>query len=107
METSTMPAEDLRSRVGKLALAIGFAFALGAVGVRPAMAGAGGHDHGDNGRHQEQRHDERHDNGRHDDHQNYYAPPTYYVPPNYDYAPPPVYYDAPPPPSEGWTFIFP
>lgn len=101
METSTMPSTDLRFRAGKLALAIGFAFALGAAAVWPAMAYDRGH-----GGHPEA-HGVRHDYGRRDYHPNYYYPPaTYYAPPNYDYVPPPVYY-YPPPQSEGWTFIFP
>ena len=118
MENSTPLGKDLRSRIGKLATAIGFAFVIGSVGVGPALAGGGRHDRGgghdgggDRGRQQEPRHEERHDYGRHEyvPPPTYYAPaPDYYAPPNYYYAPPPTYYEEPPPPpSEGWTFIFP
>lgn len=108
METSTTLGKDLRSRIGRIAMAIGCAFVIGAVSVGPALAGGGGHDRGDGGRHQEEQHEERHDNDRHENrYQNYNYPPTYYyAPPNYYYTPPPVYYD-PPPRSEGWSFIFP
>src|ERR1700730_15585098 len=107
MENSTPLGKDLRSRIGKLAIAIGFAFVIGCCGVRPALAGGGGPDRG--GGHDRGGARERHDYGRHE----YVPPPTYYAPnyyapPNYYYAPPPTYYEAPPPPpSEGWNFVFP
>jgi hypothetical protein len=112
MKTSIPLGKDLRSRIGRLASAIGFAFLIGCFGVGPALAGGGGHNRGgghdggggDRGRQQEPRHEERRSYDRHE-----YAPvPDYYAPPNYYYAPPPTYYEAPPPPpSEGWTFVFP
>jgi hypothetical protein len=98
-------------RIGRIAMAIGFACVIGGVGVGPALAGGGGHDRGDRG-HPQPRHEERHDNYRYETAPNYYyapaPPPNYYYapPPPVYYEPPPVYYGAPAR-SEGWTFIFP
>ena len=100
----TQLGRDLRSRIGTIAMAIGFAVAIGAVGARPALAD--GHDHGpghDNG-HQQGRHDNGR-RGRGPEHHYYVPERGYYGPPNYEYQPP-VYYDQPRP-SQGWTFIFP
>ena len=110
METTVARGKDLH-RVGRIAMVIGLAFVIGGVGVGPALAGRGGHDHGNNGeRHQAPRHEEHHDHYRHAPPPNYYyaQPPNYYYapPPPIYYQPPPVYYGAPPR-SEGWTFIFP
>ena len=108
METSTRHGKNLRSTMGRIAMAIGLIFAIGGVGVGPAVAGGGG-DHHDNGRHGRQGHEEHHDHGRYE-RPNYYNAPAsdYYAPPNYYYAPPPpVYYQPQAPPSEGWNFIFP
>jgi hypothetical protein len=109
METSIRPGKRLLSRIGKLAIAIGFILVIGGVGVGPALAGGGGHDHGDNGRHRGWHHNERHDNNRYENHRRfenyYYARPNYYAPNYYD-APPPVYYEQPRR-SQGWSFIFP
>ena len=110
METSITPGKDLRSKVGKIAMAIGFAFVIGGVGVGPTLAGGRGNERGDRGRDRGRQNEERHDNDRNENQyrNDYYARPNYYydTPPNYYYAPPPVYYDEPTR-SQGWTFIFP
>ena len=72
METPVARGKDLH-RVGRIAMVIGLAFVIGGVGVGPALAGGGGHDHGDNGeRHQAPRHEEHHDHYRHAPPPNYY-----------------------------------
>jgi hypothetical protein len=89
--------KDSCSKIGKIAMAIAFAFVMCGVAVRPAMAEHEDHHH--DGRH----HEKRHYRGRREHRPDvvYYAPSPYVY-----YAPPPVVY-VPPPPSWGINLFFP
>jgi hypothetical protein len=110
MEISPKPGKELRSKIGRIATAIAFAFVICSVAVGPARSDdQRGHDDNRGG---DQHHDNR-DRGER-------GPDVYYVPqPDYYYAPAPNYYTAPepdyyyapqrqynPPPSEGVHLFF-
>ena len=110
MEISPKPGKKLRSKIGRIATAIAFAFVICSVAVGPARAADDrGHDDRGGDRHPDNR--DRGDRGP-----DVYSPPQpdyYYAPaPNYYYAPEPDYYYAPepqydpPPPSEGINLFF-
>ncbi len=110
MEAAFKTGKKVRSRIGRIAAAVGLALMICSVAAGPARA-----DDHDRGR----GHDDR---GHHDDHDRgwgggtvyvapgpYYAPdPDYYAAPEpYEYYPPepqPDYY--PPPPPEGINLFF-
>jgi hypothetical protein len=103
MNTSTTQARNLSSKIGKIAMAIALASAMGGLAMTPAF----GDDHDNRGRDARERgrNDER---DRHADHYRHdyrrvYHHPYYYAQPVY--APPPVYYA--PPPSPGISLFFP
>jgi uncharacterized protein DUF3824 len=87
MEISPKPGRELRSKIGRIATAIAFAFVICSVAVGPARADdRRGHDDRGGDRH----HDNR-DRGER-------GPNVYYAPqPDYYYAPPPNYYNSPEP----------
>jgi hypothetical protein len=87
MEISPKPGRELRSKIGRIATAIAFAFVICSVAVGPAHADdRRGHDDRGGDRH----HDNR-DRGER-------GPNVYYAPqPDYYYAPPPNYYNSPEP----------
>jgi annexin A7/11 len=75
MDTSLKPKKELRSKIGRIAMAVAFAVVIGSVGV--GLARAQDHNDGDRG---------------------YRGPNIYYAPqPDYYYAPQPDYYYAPQP----------
>lgn len=86
-----------RTRIGKIAVAIAFAFVIGIIAVKPALAD---HHHGWH-------------HGHHWGHFHHYVAPApapltdYYVPPaNYYTAPEPYYYSEPAPPPPGVSLFF-
>jgi hypothetical protein len=113
MDTSPKPKEELRSKIGRIAMAVAFTLVIGSVVVGPARAADHGGRDGDRGRDGDQRHN--------DGDRGYRGPNVYIAPqPDYYYAPPPDYYYAPepeqyygpqpeyypPPPSEGVHLFF-
>jgi hypothetical protein len=108
MEISPNPGKELRSKIGRIATAIAFAFVIFSVAVEPARAD----DHrGHNDRGGDRHHHERYRGERGP---NFYYPPQpdyYYAPaPDYYYAPEPDYYYLPQPqytpPPEGIRLFF-
>jgi hypothetical protein len=110
MEISSKPGKELRSKIGRIATAIAFAFVIGSVAVGPARA--------DDHRGRDDRGGDRHHN---DSDRGYRGPDVYFAPqpdyyyapqPDYYYAPEPDYYYAPQPeyypprPSEGHQLFF-
>jgi len=111
MKKTTLTRIGTMSKIGKIAIAIGFGVVICGAAMGPAFAGGGGHRGGD--RHEVQRHhrggyDRGHDGGGYVA----MAPNYYYAPaPNYYYAPEPEYYPSEPvysapPPSEGINLFF-
>jgi hypothetical protein len=103
MNTSTTQARNFRPKVGKIAMAVALASAIGGLGVTPAFGDETDHrDNRDNrGRYAQDR-GHNADRARHDyrgasHHPYQYAQPVY--------APPPVYYA--PQPSPGISLFFP
>ena len=89
MEVTSKPEQELRSKIGRIATAIAFAFVICSVAAGPARAD----DHGDYGHDNRggDHHHDRHDRGRR-------GPDVYYSSqPDYYYAPQPNYYNAPEP----------
>jgi hypothetical protein len=100
MDTSTTHTKDLRSKIGKIAIAIAFAIVVCGVVARPAMADRDDH-HRRGRQHQKWHHHDRHEQ-RPDVIYNYASSPYVY------YAPPPVVYvPAPPPPGINLFFRIP
>jgi hypothetical protein len=108
MEVSPTRKTELRSRIGRIAAAVGFALVICSFGVGPVRAADNYHDnnHGD----------QHHDSGYHGGYRGpavvyapqpdyYYAPqPDYYAAPDPDYYGPGPGYDAPPP--QGISLFF-
>lgn len=88
MQVSLKPRIELRSKITRIAAAVGFALMVGVFAAGPARAD---NDHHDNDR----RADQRHDN----DNRGYRGPAVVYAPqPDYYYyRPQPNYYAAPDP----------
>jgi hypothetical protein len=86
MEISPKPGKELRTKIGRIATAIGFAFVICSVAVGPARA--------DDRRGHDDRGARQHDNRDREDR----GPDVYYAPqPDYYYAPPANYYNSPEP----------
>jgi hypothetical protein len=88
MQISLEPKIELRSKIARIAAAVGFAFVIGSFGVGSARAADnhGGNYHGG---------DQHHDNGNHGG--GYRGPAVVYAQPDYYYAPQPDYYAQPEP----------
>jgi hypothetical protein len=99
MKTTTMQAKNFRPKLGKIAIAIALASALGGLGMTPAF----GDEHGD-GDHDAKNQGHKAAPARHN-----YRPqthhPSHYAPPPVYYAPAPVYYA--PQPSPGISLFIP
>jgi hypothetical protein len=111
MQLSLKPKNEFRTKVARIAAAVGFALLIGSFAVGSARA-----DNGHDGNDRDRGSDQHRDNDRRDyrgpavvyapaPDYNYYAPqPNYYTAPDpYYYGPGPGY-DAPPP--QGVTLFF-
>jgi hypothetical protein len=103
MNTSTTQARNFRPKLGKIALAIALASAMGGLGMTPAF----GDEHDNRGGNARDRgydtaRDQHRDRNRHDNRRDNYRPYRYAQP---VYVPPPVYYA--PEPSPGISLFFP
>jgi hypothetical protein len=88
MQVSLEPKIELRSKIARIAAAVGLALVIGSFGVGSARADD---HHGGNNRGG----DQHHDNGNHGG--GYRGPAVVYAQPDYYYAPQPDYYAAPEP----------
>jgi hypothetical protein len=88
MQISLEPKIELRSKIARIAAAVGLALVIGSFGVGSARADD---HHGGNNRGG----DQHHDNGNHGG--GYRGPAVVYAQPDYYYAPQPDYYAAPEP----------
>jgi len=88
MQVSLEPKIELRSKIARIAAAVGLALVIGSFGVGSARADD---HHGGNNRGG----DQHHDNGNHGG--GYRGPDVVYAQPDYYYAPQPDYYAAPEP----------
>jgi hypothetical protein len=92
MQASLKPKIEFRSRIARIAAALGVALVVGAFGIGPAHAD--GYNYGDNRYGDNGRGDQYYDNGDRD----YRGPAVVYgQQPDYYYAPQPDYYAAPDP----------
>ncbi len=88
MQVSLKPRIELRSKIARIAAALGFVLVIGSFGVGPARAAD--HHGNDRGRGGDQHRD--------NDNRGYRGPGVVYAPqPDYYYAPQPDYYVAPEP----------
>jgi hypothetical protein len=93
MQVSLKPKMELRSRIGRIAAAVGFALVIGTFAAGPAHAGHHGGDR-DRG---EYRHRDNDDRGYRGGRYYAYQQPDYYYyrpQPNYYAAPDPYYYGS-------------
>jgi hypothetical protein len=91
--------------IDKITIAIAFAFAVGIVAIRPALADD---HHGGNARHAARPNNRGRGHHESANPDYYYAPPVNYYSapePEYYYAPQPEYV-GPPPPSQGVNLFF-
>ncbi len=88
MKVSLEPKIEMRSKIARIAAAVGLALVIGSFGVGSARADD---HHGDNNRGG----DQHHDNGNHGG--GYGGPAVVYAQPDYYYAPQPDYYAQPEP----------
>jgi len=110
MQVSLEPKIELRSKIARIAAAVGLALVIGSFGVGSARADD---HHGGNNRGGDQHHDNG-DRGRRGPAVRYVPQPDYYYAPptpNYYYAPEPDYYYAPQPdydtpPPQGIQLFF-
>ncbi len=96
MQVSLRPRMELRSKIGRIAAAVGFALVIGTVGVGPAHADGyndnGDYSYSDNGRADRQYNNDNRDYRGGNNYYAYQQQPDYYY-----YAPQPNYYAAPDP----------
>jgi len=88
MQISLEPKIELRSKIARIAAAVGLALVIGSFGIRSARADD--HHGGDN-----RGGDQHHDNGNHGGYRG--GPTVVYAQPDYYYAPQPDYYAQPEP----------
>jgi hypothetical protein len=106
MNTSTTRTRNYRPKLGKIAMVVALASAMGGLGMTPAYG-----DEHDNGWHGEKNHGYKAAPAKYkkrppDHRPNYYAPaPVYYAPAPVYYPPAPVYYA--PQPSPGINLFIP
>ena len=92
MQVSLKPRMELRSKIGRIAAAVGFAIVIGSFTAGPVRADGDDHRGGDRGRGSDQHRDNDNRGYRGGNNYAYQQQPDYYY-----YAPQPNYYAAPDP----------